>query len=778
MPKPDSLSGLSLNHPVHEVRLKTSREDWIRRIFIGLSCLWLLVGVVLPLGEVINRATHVELMVKIEEPTEAAKLEDSFRGEITVAGHSILLQEEENDLTLFFDSKQLVIADHQAHFGPVQIQLADKRLGKIVYAPTRTDYASFKMVPLVIERSSNEHWLVDGKPIKNDVSSVRRFIGLQNFFDYFGIKGLSQASVLGLTGYIMLTLGLTGLLLYSLLRPITPGDRQGALTFAVLLLLGTQAVLAIHYLGQHIVDSNLARSAFNSLRVAFYSTTIAVVLAFLYAYGINRTCMKGKALYQMVAMLPLFAPTMLYGLSLVYLFGNKGVVTTGFFEKFPSLAWDIGLYGFTGVVIAEVVFTFPPAFMIILVAISTSDARLYEAAESMGAGKLKTFFTVTLPSVKFGLLSAIFVSFTLSFTDFGAPKVVGGQFNVLAVDIYKQVVGQQNFGMGATVSIILLAPTLLAFIADRLVQRRAVAVVTARSVPYIPKPFTIRDRFFFVINGLIALFILSMVFVAGVASLVKMWPYSFTNPEIYPQTWTTAHYAFESVGGGGYGAFFNSVRMSLWTALFGSLITFVSAYLIEKTKGLQLLRQTGYFLSMIPLALPGLVIGIAYIFFFNAQTIALPFIRLEVANPFNVLYGTMALLVISNIIHFYTVSFLTATTALRQLDKEFEAVSESLSIPFYTTFLRVTVPVCLPALLEIAGYFFVSSMATVSAVIFLYTSDLPLASVAVVNMDDAGDTAPAAAMCMLIVMTNVVARILFQWISKLFRRTTQAWRHQ
>ena len=251
--------------------------------------------------------------------------------------------------------------------------------------------------------------------------------------------------------------------MYSLVRPVPADRRNRLLTFAVLVLMGTQAVLALVYLGNHLSDTSLAQAVSNSLKVGFYSTVISVTLAFAYAYGIKRTCMMGKGFYRLVAMLPLFAPTMLYGLSLVYLFGNKGLITTGFFESFPFLAWDIGLYGFTGVVIAEVVFTFPPAFMILLVAVSTTDARLYEAAESMGAGSLKTFFTVTLPSIKFGLLSAVFVTFTLSFTDFGAPKVVGGQFNVLAVDIYKQVIGQQNFGMGATVSIILLAPNRVGF---------------------------------------------------------------------------------------------------------------------------------------------------------------------------------------------------------------------------------------------------------------------------------------------------------------------------
>jgi iron(III) transport system permease protein len=136
----------------------------------------------------------------------------------------------------------------------------------------------------------------------------------------------------------------------------------------------------------------------------------------------------------------------------------------------------------------------------------------------------------------------------------------------------------------------------------------------------------------------------------------------------------------------------------------------------------------------------------------------------------------MAILVICNIIHFYTVSFLTATTAIRQLDKEFESVAESMAVPFYRTFMRVTVPVCFPAILEIAVFYFVSSMATVSAVIFLYSSDNPLASVAVINMDDAGDTAPAAAMCMLIVFANVIVRSLAELISRRFKRRTQGWR--
>jgi iron(III) transport system permease protein len=159
------------------------------------------------------------------------------------------------------------------------------------------------------------------------------------------------------------------------------------------------------------------------------------------------------------------------------------------------------------------------------------------------------------------------------------------------------------------------------------------------------------------------------------------------------------------------------------------------------------------------------VLGLAYIFFFNAPH-----------NPLNVIYHTMAILVISTITHFYTVAHLTAVTALKQLDPEFEAVSASLKQPFYRTFWRVTVPVCIVPILDISIYLFVNAMTTVSAVVFLYGPDTTLASIAVLNMDDAGDIAPAAAMGMMIFYTNVAARGLHMLATQGVLARTQRWR--
>jgi iron(III) transport system permease protein len=138
----------------------------------------------------------------------------------------------------------------------------------------------------------------------------------------------------------------------------------------------------------------------------------------------------------------------------------------------------------------------------------------------------------------------------------------------------------------------------------------------------------------------------------------------------------------------------------------------------------------------------------------------------------------MAILVLSTVVHFYTVSHLTAVTALKQIDTEFESVSASLKVPFYMTFLRVTVPICLPTILDIALYLFVNAMTTVSAVVFLYSSRTRPASVAVLAMDDAGSVAAAAAMAMMIVYTSATVRLLQTALTGVLVRRTQAWRRR
>jgi len=492
----------------------------------------------------------------------------------------------------------------------------------------------------------------------------------------------------------------------------------------------------------------LFQSINNSFFVAGVSTAIVIVLAFVYSFALTRTVMPFKGFFRVMAFIPLLSPSLLKAIALIYWFGNQGVL--------KDLLLGNSIYGPIGIIMASVFWTFPHAVIIISTALLISDARLYETAEALQTSRWRVFWTVTLPGARYGVISAIIVVFILVFTDFGVPKVIGGNYNVLATDIYKEVVGQQNFEMGAVVSVILLLPAVAAFAIDRYVTHRQVALLSARAVPSQPKPNRWADYGMMGYCTVITLLALAVIGMAQFAALVKFWPY---NLEL-----TLDNYDFEFAGAG-WDNFYNSLRLALFTAVIGTAVVFVGAFLVEKPRGAGLGRQAVQFFALMPMAVPGLVLGLSYIYFFNHP-----------ANPLGFIYGTIVILVLNTVTHFYTVSHLTAVTALKQMDKEFEAVSASLKIPLHRGFIRVTVPVCLPAIMDIWIYLFLNAMTTVSAVIFLYAPSTKMASVAAIHMEELGEVAGAAAMAMLIVYACIAVRLLHYLVTRGLLRRVQAWR--
>ena len=478
----------------------------------------------------------------------------------------------------------------------------------------------------------------------------------------------------------------------------------------------------------------LSVSIGNTIYISVFTAIVSTLIGFVYAYCVTRTNIKGKQFFRYAALIPLFLPTVVHGLSLVYLFGVQGVVT--------NLGWDIGLYGKTGIILSEIIYTFPQSFLMFYIALNYADGRLYEAAETMGCGNLKKFRYITVPSVKYTLINSLFVCFTLAFTDFGAPKVVGGSYNVLATDIYKQVAGQFNMNMGAVVGTLLLIPAIISFAVDRITSRKESGAISSKASALRIKDSMPRDVVFYVICGGVTLCLFIMVAVLFMGAFTKYYPYEMG--------FTLEHFNF-SESTGGIQSFINSVVMSLLSAVAGTAFVFIYVYLVERSKSSRVLKVIGRLLSSIPLALPGMVIGLSFIFFFNSPD-----------NPLNFIYGTVAILVLANVVHFYSVPFVTASSALKKHDKDYENVADSMRIPLWKSFTRVIVPLSLPAILEIFLYYFMNSMVTVSAVVFLYSAQFKVASIAITHMEEAGDIAQAAAMSLLILLVNIVARGIYE----------------
>lgn len=494
----------------------------------------------------------------------------------------------------------------------------------------------------------------------------------------------------------------------------------------------------IEYFQNPVTGSSLT----NSLTVAVTVTIITIVLALLFSYGINRSKIKGKLFLKGVALLPLFSPTMTHGIALIYLFGRQGIITRAF-------DLQVNIYGFWGIVLAEIIFIFPVLFFMLVLAFDSEDYRKYEMAEIMGISKIKQFFTITIPNIKYTLITCFFSGFTLSFTDFGAPKVVGGNYNVLATDIFKQVIGQQNFSMGSAVGLLLIIPAFLAFIFDLFIKSKG-SKLDSKSTKYIVKPNGARDIFFQVFNYSLSLILLSFFGIVILASLVKTWPYDMSL--------ALRAYNFTIMGDTIWEIFANSIFTGLCSAILGTILCFTAAYIIEREKEYLFVRKIGYFLSMLPNAIPGLTIGLAYVFFFNSKD-----------NPLRFLYGTFGILILANIVHFFATPFLTITARLKMLDSEYETISNIMGVPWYRTVFKVIIPLSIDSILESFSYYFINSMITISAVIFLYTSHTRLISVMMISRNDSGDIASAAAISVLIILVNIFFKTTFDLAIRYFK---------
>ena len=409
----------------------------------------------------------------------------------------------------------------------------------------------------------------------------------------------------------------------------------------------------------------------------------------------------------------------------------------------------------------QVFYCFPHATLILVTALATADARLYEAADALGASKLRVFFTVTLPGAKYGLISAALVVFTLVITDFGIAKVIGGNFNVLATDVYKQVIGQQNFSMGAVVGMMLLAPAALAFVVDRVVQRKQVALLTARAVPLIPGRSSAATCFSRSSAASSSVGILAILGMAIWGSLIKYWPYNLSL--------TLGNYDFANFDAGGWGSLFQlaadggrAPRCSARPSMF------VGAWLNEKTRGSSM-RARHRAVPGVPAdgrARAGAGAGLHLLLQRAQQSAQFP-LRHH-GHPGGQHGGAF--------LHGGAPDSDDGAEADRSRNSR--SVSASLKVPVWRTFTRVTVPICLPAILDIAIYLFVNAMTTVSSVIFLYAPDTKLASVAAVNIEESGATAVAAALCIVIVITSAAVKALHVLADRFLLGRLQAWRRR
>ena len=468
----------------------------------------------------------------------------------------------------------------------------------------------------------------------------------------------------------------------------------------------------------------------NSLISTAVATVITIAFAMMAAFSVARTRIKYKSWFTVLFTLPMLIPSISLGMGLTILFGNNGVLT-------KLLGMESGIYGFVGIIMGSVLYAFPVAFTMLLDIIKYEDGSPYEAAKVLGLSKYEQFKVITLPYMRKPLINVVFAIFTLIVTDYGVPLMIGGKYTTIPVVMYQEVIGQLNFAKGSVYGSVLLIPAVIAFIIDFMNHDKGNSV-------YVIKEYNSSDSLkgkvtAYIICCLCGLYTMLPIFSFVLLAFAKKYPsdMSWTLENVI-KTW--------DLKAGTY--LFNSVIIALAVAVVGVVVAFLTAYLSARTES-----KVSRFLhlsSMTSAAIPGVVLGLAYVLTFKKTAI----------------YGTVIILIMVNLVHFISSPYLMIYNSLMKVNGNLENVGQTLGIGRLRLIRDVFIPTCSSTLFEMFAYFFVNCMMTISAVSFLAnTSNKPIALM--INQFEAQmQLEYAAVVSLLILCVNIGVKTIFGMLKK------------
>lgn len=475
-------------------------------------------------------------------------------------------------------------------------------------------------------------------------------------------------------------------------------------------------------LGALFADQKIGTAVWNSVKVSLTAMALSVILATLAAWCVNRAKPFLRPLFHTLILLPMLIPSISHGMGLIILLGSNGVLTKLF-------GLSKGIYGFWGIVLGSIMYAFPVAYLMIADILKYEDSTPYEAAKVLGIPKPRVLTAITLPYLRKPMISVLFATFTLIVTDYGVPLMIGGMYKTLPVLMYEEVIGQQDFVKGSFFGVILLLPAVAAFLIDLFSKKDQQNGVVKK--PFAEERRLLRDLFSTLCLGLISLLTVFPVVSFLRIAFVKRYPsdMSFTLESIE-----------STLRKGGDRFLVNSLLIALLVAVVGTAVAFVCAYMTSRLRG----RGSGFLhlMAILSLAIPGMVLGLSYALFFSG----------------GFLYGTLAILILVNVIHFFSSPYLMIYNSLGKLNPNLEAVGSALGIGRIRLILDVILPQTVSTLAEMFSYFFVNSMMTISAVTFLYRLDTKPISLLIPQFKDQMFFEGAAFVSLLILGANLLVK--------------------
>ncbi len=460
----------------------------------------------------------------------------------------------------------------------------------------------------------------------------------------------------------------------------------------------------------------------NSIKVALVSTIISVALALVLSFCIARSRIRGKNVFRILLTLPMLIPSISHGWGLIILFGANGIITN-------MLSLESNIYGFGGIVIGSVMYSFPIAFLMLMDVLNYEDGSPYEAAEVLGVSKVRQFLDITLPYLSKSLISVVFSVFTMVITDYGVPLMVGGKYTTLPVMMYQEILGLSEFGKGSVIGSMLLLPAIAAFIIDLLKKGNDRSGYVTRKIA--PKKNISRDVVSYVLCGLFSIVVMIPIATFLMLTFVKRYPLdmSITLDHIIK--------TFE-MNGGTY--LLNSLIVSVAVAVVGTAVAYLTAYFTARTNGV--LSRALHLISITSMAIPGLVLGLSFVLFFKGSW----------------LYGTLAILILVNTVHFFASPYLMIYNSFNIINKNLEDVGATMNISRPRILWDVLIPQTKHTLIEMMSYFFVNSMMTISAVSFLANLSTKQLSLMITQFEAARLMECSAFVSLMILSVNLLVK--------------------
>ncbi|HLR58991.1 MAG TPA: iron ABC transporter permease [Pseudogracilibacillus sp.] len=490
-----------------------------------------------------------------------------------------------------------------------------------------------------------------------------------------------------------------------------------------------------HY-QQFFQRSSYYKSLLNSIMVGIVSTSIIIGISIPFALYVTRTTSAISKVYRGLSLLPMVAPPFIFSLSLIILFGRRGVITEVINDIFGV---QFSIYGFWGVVIAQVLSLFPVAFMMIEGSMRSMNPNLEYASMDLGASQTQTMFKVTLPLASTGILKAGLLVFVMALADFSNPIIIGGETSFLASDAYLLVTGKQNLEMAAVLGVFLIIPSIIVFLFQTYyVKDTDVTSIDSSSGAgnlSLNKPL---KAVTFGISTLMALFITVMFLMVVLGAFVKI--IGINN------TLTFDHFSDPS----GWNFIYTSVIVSFLGALLASFLGLLQGYLtVRKNIPAKKLLE---FTALFGVAVPGTVIGIGYVLIFNGPPLFLT--------------GTVLLLVMNMTFRKIGVGLEAVISKLNQIDISMEEASADLGAGPVRTLRKVVLPILSPAFVSGFVYAFMTSMVSVSSVIFLISPGTNLAATYILNLASQASVGRASAMSVILIVVVLICMTILKWIEK------------